>query len=395
MISEKSNMKFKTILPIIVIAQFFCCSSWFAVNAVIGDIITHFKTSQHFLANATIAIQFGFIIGTLAFATFNITDRFSPSKVFFVSSLFVCVINLAIIFPGIQETQILSSRFLLGFFLAGIYPVGMKITADYFENSLGLSLSFLVGALVLGTAFPHFIKSFSWNISYQYVIYGTSLLTFIGGLSIFIFVPDGPFRKRSQKLEIRALFDGFKDNNFKSAAFAYFGHMWELYTFWAFVPIMIQTHISINNLNGLNVSLLSFFIIASGSVACVASGFFSQKFGVKKIAIFSLSLSMFCCLLSPILLFVSSTFWFMSYLLFWGMVVVADSPLFSTLVARFAPAATKGTALTLVNCLGFSITILSIKFLNISSGLLDNHFIYVLLAIGPILGLWSLLNPDN
>jgi MFS family permease len=191
------------------------------------------------------------------------------------------------------------------------------------------------------------------------------------------------------------LFDGFKDKNFKSAAFGYFGHMWELYTFWAFVPIMIQTHISLNSLNGLNVSLLSFFIIASGSVACIVSGLFSQKFGVKKIAMFSLSLSLFCCLLSPILLFVSSTFWFMFYLVFWGMVVVADSPLFSTLVAKFAPTASKGTALTLVNCLGFSVTILSIKFLNISSGSLDNHFIYALLAIGPIFGLWSLLKPEK
>jgi MFS family permease len=48
--------------------------------------------------------------------------------------------------------SLLTLRFLTGFFLAGIYPVGMKIAADYYRKGLGKSLGFLVGALVVGTS---------------------------------------------------------------------------------------------------------------------------------------------------------------------------------------------------------------------------------------------------
>jgi MFS family permease len=78
------------------------------------------------------------------------------------------------------------------------------------------------------------------------------------------------------------------------------------------------------------------------------------------------------------------------FLLFWGMVVAGDSPMFSTLVAQNAAAEIKGTALTIVNCIGFSITIVSIQLLNILRNIIDPRFIYVILAAGPILGLIAL-----
>ena len=78
--------------------------------------------------------------------------------------------------------------------------------------------------------------------------------------------------------------------------------------------------------------------------------------------------------------------------MFWGMVVIADSPLFSTLVAQNASAEVKGTALTIVNCIGFSITIISIQLLNVLQGFIYPTYIYTLLAIGPLLGLMALLD---
>ena len=86
----------KRILPIIVIAQFFCTSLWFAGNAVIAEIAATFHLDQHFLAHLTSAIQFGFITGTLVFAIFTIADRFSPSLVFFVCALIAGLLNMGI-----------------------------------------------------------------------------------------------------------------------------------------------------------------------------------------------------------------------------------------------------------------------------------------------------------
>jgi hypothetical protein len=82
---------------------------------------------------------------------------------------------------------------------------------------------------------------------------------------------------------------------------------------------------------------------------------------------------------------------FIAFLVFWGMVVIADSPLFSTLVAQNAPSEIKGTALTIVNSIGFSITIFSIQLLNILRLEINPVFVYICLSIGPVLGLWGLL----
>jgi MFS family permease len=184
---------------------------------------------------------------------------------------------------------------------------------------------------------------------------------------------------------------GFRKPNFRSVSFGYFGHMWELYTFWAFVPLMLSSYNDHYPATHLNVSMLSFLIIASGGLACALSGILSQRFGVKQLASISLFISCSCCIISPLLLFSNSPFLFLTFLFIWGLSVIADSPLFSTLVAQNAPEESRGTSLTIVNCIGFSITIVSIQFINMLSGKINEQYIYMLLAIGPVLGLMALM----
>jgi len=300
--------------------------------------------------------------------------------------------NLGIVIEHISSTWLLFFRFSTGFFLAGIYPVGMKIASDYYQKGLGKSLGYLVGALVVGTAFPHLIKSLSIDFSWRYVVFATSSLSALGGLTMLLFVPNGPFRKPGQQLKFNAFLSGFKNKRFRSAAFGYFGHMWELYTFWAFVPVILSSYKNYYSI-GLNIPLLSFVIIASGGLACVLGGYLSQGFGVKQVATGALFLSCLCCCLSPWFLFISSVPALISFLLFWGLVVIADSPLFSTLVAQNAPEESRGTSLTIVNCIGFSITIISIQVINLLSQNISAQYLYMLLAAGPILGLVALKTP--
>jgi MFS family permease len=204
-------------------------------------------------------------------------------------------------------------------------------------------------------------------------------------------VPDGPYRKFSQKLDVMAFIKGFRQPDFRAASFGYFGHMWELYTFWAFVPVMLTAYTLQNPQADLNVPLLSFFIIASGGLACVASGIFSQRYGAKKLATLSLFLSCLCCLTSPLFLLATSSVVLIVFLFFWGLVVIADSPLFSTLVAQSAPPESRGTSLTIINCIGFSITIVSIQFINLLAGEVNTQYIYMWLAVGPVIGLVALM----
>ncbi len=357
---------------------------------MINDLVTNFGLNSSALGHLSSAVQFGFIIGTLIFAIMTIADRFSPSKVFLISALLGALFNLGIIWEANNLVSLLSLRFFTGFFLAGIYPVGMKIAADYYKKGLGKSLGFLVGALVLGTAFPHLLNEITNTYPWKSVLIATSSLAVLGGLLMVILVPDGPYRKTSQHTDLSAFFSVFRNRKFRAVAFGYFGHMWELYAFWVFVPIMLKKYSIAHPQVLFNIPILSFLIIGIGGLACVLGAYIAQTVGTKKTAFTALLLSCGCCLISPFIFTSPFESLFIGFLIFWGMVVIADSPLLSTLVAQNASAEIKGTALTIVNCIGFSITIISIQFITGMIALTNSNGIYSILAIGPILGLIAL-----
>ena len=246
--------------------------------------------------------------------------------------------------------------------------------------------------MVLGTAFPHFIKDIKGDYPWEYVIVLTSVLAILGGILILNLVPDGPYRKFSKKINLNAIPSLFKIQSFRAAAIVYFGHMWELYAFWTFVPFIIQTYLNRHPGASFNISLLSFSVIAIGSLSCVLGGYISQKKGNKPVAVAALLLSCLCCLVSPFIFSINSEVVFVLFLLFWGIVVIPDSPLFSTLVAQNVPISLKGTALTIVNSIGFAITIISIQLVNELRILINPIYIFTILAIGPIIGLLALVN---
>ena len=367
---------------------------WFAGNAVIQDLIVVFQLDASFLGPITSAVQFGFITGTLFYAIFAFADRYSPSLVFFISAVLGGLANVGIAIGDQSFLSLLLFRFLTGFFLAGIYPVGMKIASDHFESGLGRSLGYLVGALVLGTAFPHLLNSFDGTIPWPWVMVSTSALAKIGGSIIYFLVPDGPYHAKGQSFDPKAIFRVFTSVDFRQAAIGYFGHMWELYAFWAFVPIALVGYGALHSID-INAFFWSFLIIAVGSLSCVAGGYLSMAKGTKNVAAIALSGSGISCIISPILFWQPYPALLLIFLLIWGMLVIADSPLFSTLVAQNAPKANKGTALTIVTCIGFSITIASIQLLNYIYKVAEIEYLFVLLAIGPAVGVLFLFNKVN
>ncbi len=376
------------ILPVIVFAQFAGTSLWFAGNAIAGDLQRTFGLAEGGTGSLTSAVQLGFIGGTLVFAVLSIADRFSPSRVFFACAMAGAFFNFCINWLATGLPSLLAFRFLTGFFLAGIYPVGMKISADWFAKDLGKALGWLVGALVLGTAFPHLLKAFGTSFSWKMVVAATSGLAVLGGALLFFTVGDGPSRNLARKFEWDAIPHIFRSGDFRAAAFGYFGHMWELYAMWAFMPLLLATY---NEAHGtaLPVALWSFVIIAAGSLGCVVGGYFSLKKGSPKVAFAMLLTSGICCLLSPLSFFFPSEI-FLAFLVVWGFSVVGDSPQFSSLVAKTAPKAYVGTALTIVNCFGFALTIVSIQLLSNLQPRLTVNWWFLLLAPGAVFGLVSI-----
>ena len=221
---------------------------------------------------------------------------------------------------------------------------------------------------------------------WQVIIFLSSGICMLGGLLMFILIPDGPYLVNGTRFNPLAVVTLFRHRELRAAAFGYFGHMWELYTLWAFVPVFLTAYLSSVPGLSLNISFWSFLIIGMGSVGCSVGGLVSARVGSARVAFIQLVVSGICCLLSP-LFFVASPALFLPFMLLWGTAVVGDSPQFSTIVARTAPRELVGSALTLVNCIGFSITVVSLSLMQWVSTMLPSHYLLVLLAAGPATGL--------
>ena len=383
---QSHNNRPRYILPLIVVSQFAGTSLWFAGNAVLPDLVEEWNISNAARSYLTSVVQFGFIIGTLLSALTNLADRFQPTGVFLCAAILGAALNALIPFCNAQLSALILLRLLTGVALAGIYPVGMKVAADWFAEGLGRALGWLVGALAVGSAIPFLLRQI--DQSWQALLWETSGLAAMGGIAVGCLVPDGPHRKPATRLNSNVVWTLFADNPpFRSAAMSYWCHMWELYAFWTWCPAVWEAYFEQqSSARAWDASAITFGVIAMGGLGCVLGGLLSVRFGSAMIAFASLAVSGSLCLLSPALYQAPPMIMLIAYLI-WGMAVVADSPQFSSLVATTAPATNKGTALTIVNCIGFAVTIASIELLGVPLG---ERYLFLLLAPGPMLGLWCM-----
>lgn len=385
--SSKTNTNLQLI--VVVFAQFAGTSLWFAGNAILPELQALLKTTE-FTSWITSAVQIGFIAGTLLYALLAIPDRFRATQVFLVSVMLAATVNVLWLFLPIQPATILASRFLTGFFLAGVYPVGMKIAADRFKPILGKAMGFLVGALVVGTAFPHLIRGLGTSLPYRSLMLSVSSLALVGGLLLIFLVPASPIPSTKTRFRFQALHALFQPSAFRPAMLGYFGHMWEIYTLWAFLPALISYYQQHHPDTPVATSLWAFGAIGAGALGCIGGGYLALRMGSARVARALLVASGLCIVLLPFLLKTSVAV-FGIFLLIWGSSVAGDSPQFSTLVASHAAVENRGSILTLVTCIGFLITVISIQLMAwlVTQIGLSGWLFYILLP-GPILGVLAM-----
>ena len=373
------------VLPVLVVAQFAGVSPWFAVNAVMPDLQRSFNWPATAVGTLTSALQLGFILGTLVFALLAVADRFPARRVFLACALAgaACTVGAWAMVSNFQA--LLGWRFATGFFLAGIYPVGMKIASQWYTRGLGPALGVLVGALVLGSASPHALRVLGGALPWPTLMLGVAVLAAAGGLLLIALLPEPPHASaRVSTLQWRALTTLGTDARVRSSVLGYFGHMWELYTFWVLVPLILAT-----KLDGAALSWAAFLVIGAGMLGCVFGGLLAPRLGSARVAGTQLCISGLCCLLAPLMLQAPGAV-FYAWLLVWGITVAGDSPQFSTLTARNAPAQAVGSVLTLTNSLGFAISIVSILLFVTLTPVVPLGWLLTGLALGPALGLWAL-----
>ncbi len=370
------------VLPLVVLAQLLGTSTWFAVNAVMPDLQRSFGWDAAAVGTLTSALQAGFIAGTLVFALLALADRFPARRVFFVCTLAAAACTLAAVAAAGSFTALVAWRALTGFFLAGIYPVGMKIAAQWFPRGLGAALGWLVGALVLGSASPHGLRALGAAWPWEHVFIGVAGAVALAGVLVIALVPEPPVRPGAAPLRLSALASLWRDRRVRASALGYFGHMWELYTVWVLLPIVLATRF----VNGPTVSGWSFVAIAVGALGCVLGGLLARRHGSAWVATTQLALSGLCCLAAPWMLQAPLPL-FLAWLLLWGVTVVGDSPQFSALTAANSPREAVGSVLTLTNSIGFAISALSIELFVRLAQTVPLAQLLPWLAAGPVLGL--------
>jgi len=375
-------------LPVIVLAQLFGTSLWFSINGVWLSLAGELGLTESDLGRLTLAVQAGFIAGTLTIAVTGLADRFGASRIFALSSLLGALVNGGFIFAAGAPPLDFLLRFAPGLCLAGIYPLGMKMVIAWTPKYAGAALAWLVGMLTLGTALPHLMRGATLGMPWEWPLMAASCLAVAGGLLVFL-LGDGPHLPRSSgRLPLSQGLAALRIPRFRAVAGGYFGHMWELYAFWTLTPLLIGRELQRMGQSDALIPWLSFAVIGIGAAGCVGGGRLSRTRGSEWVARRALMVSGAFCLvypwlngLSPALLIV--------LLIVWGIAVVADSPQFSALASATAPRESVGSSLAVMNAVGFGLTLPAIW---LTSGLWGqlNVWVVLLLFPGPVLGLWAL-----
>lgn len=362
-------------------------SLWFAVNAIFDDLRGPLSLSSAQVGWISLAVHFGFIIGTLCFAYFAISDRYPARMVYSVCAMLGAAANLLILYVG-HISSLLLLRVFTGVLLAGIHPVGMKVAFGWYPGKIGRIMGYLLGAFAVGTALPYLLKALGAQFNWRMVIVSISILSSVCGALMLGFIPDGSHLPTCSSLDRTAIVQVFRNHRIRTAAAGYIGHMWELYSFWVFIPFYINAFTRQNSGASIHVEWWTFLVIAVGCVGCVLGGLLSERFGHATVARVQLSISGMCCLISPVLLNVDiSKVFFLSFVCTWGLSVIGDSPQFLALVAKGAHIDQLGTTLTIVNCAGFLTSLISIFVIDWLYGVMDISYVFLFLVPGPLLGL--------
>lgn len=372
-------------VPLIVLAQLFGTSLWFSANGVGAPLIQHWQLSPLDIGTLTSAVQIGFIAGTLLFAITGLADRFRASRIFLASALVGAAANLAFAWVAHDLLTGILYRFLTGFALAGIYPIGMKLVVSWAPERRGQALAWLVGMLTLGTATPHLLRAGGSDLDWPWVVSLASFLAVFGGL-IVARLGDGPHLGRAARLNWGGVFTAFRRPGFRAAAFGYFGHMWELYAFWVLVPLFLARLFP--DAGTTRLSLLAFLVIGIGAAGCVAAGQLARRLGSARVAVTALAVSGSLCLLYPWIAPLSTTLG-LAALILWGLAVIADSAQFSALASRHAPIDGVASSLAIMNGIGFSLSALAIPLVTAAWPSAGPAVSWLLLP-GAVLGVWSM-----
>ncbi|HEY2849427.1 MAG TPA: MFS transporter, partial [Gemmatimonadaceae bacterium] len=377
------------ILVLLAVAELLGMSLWFSGNAVASILQARWQLTGAQVGWLTTVVQIGFVAGTAVTAVLNLADIVPAKYLFAAAATFGALGNAWLAFASGYEPALVS-RFVAGFCLAGVYPPAMKMAATWFRARRGLAIGTVVGALTVGKAGPYLVHAIP-NIGVAPVVLTASACALAAALIVLAGYRDGPYPFVPRPFSWGLVSSVVTNREWQLASGGYFGHMFELYSFWTWIPAFVAASLSAQTGNAVaatspEASLLAFGVIAVGGPACVWGGVVSDRIGRERLVTWAMAASGACALLIGATF--GRTLWLLvPVALVWGFFVIADSAQFSVLVTESVPPHAVGTALTIQTSIGFLITTFSIQAVPPMVAAVGWRYAFPMLALGPVVGI--------
>jgi len=371
-------------LAVLSLAELGALSLWFSASAVLPVLTREWGLGDGGRAGLTLAVQLGFIVGTLVSAIGNLPDVWSPRRLMAASAVGGALANAALALWVESLGLALLLRFITGAAMAGTYPPAMKIMATWFREGRGLAIGVLIGALTVGSATPHLIRGVT-VVHWRVTLLAASGLAILAAVLVVALVREGPYRFPSARFDARMALAVFRERAARLACLGYFGHMWELYAMWAWVGVFLAESFAEAGASSVNPATATFAVIAIGALGCYAAGAGADRWGRTTLTMAAMAVSGACAAVIG-LTFGGAPALTLAIAAVWGISVIADSAQFSTAVTELSPPAYVGTALTTQTCVGFAITLVSIWLIPLAVRAVGWRWAFAVLTIGPALG---------
>lgn len=374
-------------LAVLSVAELLGMATWFAGSAVADTLGARWSMAPGEAGSLATVVQFGFVAGTAIAAVLNLADVL-PSRWYFAAGASLAGITNLLVLQAPSYEAALALRFLNGAALAAVYPPAMKMIATWFADRRGIAIGTIVGALTAGKALPYLLRAMP-DADGATVLLGASSGAFAAAMLVLLAYRDGPVAFPRRQFSWSLAGDVLRSREYRLVLAGYCGHMWELYSYWVWIPLFLTASLAAQQVSSDVISVLAFLSIAVGAVGCIWGGAIADRVGYTRLVSASMIVSGSCALLTPFA-FGRSLWVIAPLILIWGATVIADSAQFSTLVTKVVDPHAVGTALTLQTSIGFLLTTISIELVPPLVGAVGWRWAFPMLALGPLLGVLAI-----